>query len=580
MFFLATSDEKGRPQCSYKGGAPGFVRVVDERTIPCAPLLTTAMECTSRRATSCITRTSASCSSTSPTRRGCGCRAGRRSADDPELVGTLPGRPVRRAGRRRRGVPELPAVHPPHGPRATLSAFVPAADGSAPVPDWKRAPWACDVLAAGRSRPWLTDSPAGRSSPSARRSSSAPARRTRRTHSRRRRPPPSTTDHDRRRRHRRRRPRRPRPRQRRPHRWPPTRSCSGVCAGDPDEQSAVLWTRPRRRHSTDEVDVDVGGRRRRGASPTSRRPARSTRPRRRRPQRARRRRARRPGVVPVPRRRVHQPGRAGRPDAGRPPRAAAGHGDRASTGQTGFYAAHRDIAEWAPDLVVFLGDFIYENAGRARRRRAGCRAHDGPEPTDLAGYRARYAQYLVRPAAAGVACGAARGRRSGTTTRSRTTTRKRDVAGSGARRGQFRARRAAAYRAWWEHMPVRLPAPPRLRRLHHLTAPCFCHGTLVDVLAARYPPVPVRSGLRRAGGSSLEPPCPEWSEPDPHDAGLGAGGVAVRPPASVPRRPVGNVLGQQVILGKDHALFNGAVLNFDQWTATPRSPATGCSTRC
>jgi uncharacterized protein len=33
MFFLATADEEGRPQCSYKGGAPGFVRVLDERTI-------------------------------------------------------------------------------------------------------------------------------------------------------------------------------------------------------------------------------------------------------------------------------------------------------------------------------------------------------------------------------------------------------------------------------------------------------------------------------------------------------------------------------------------------------------------
>jgi len=27
MFFLATADERGRPDCSYKGGAPGFVRV-------------------------------------------------------------------------------------------------------------------------------------------------------------------------------------------------------------------------------------------------------------------------------------------------------------------------------------------------------------------------------------------------------------------------------------------------------------------------------------------------------------------------------------------------------------------------
>ena len=33
MFFLATADADGRPQCSYKGGDPGFVRVLDERTV-------------------------------------------------------------------------------------------------------------------------------------------------------------------------------------------------------------------------------------------------------------------------------------------------------------------------------------------------------------------------------------------------------------------------------------------------------------------------------------------------------------------------------------------------------------------
>ena len=33
MFFLATADEHGMPQCSYKGGEPGFVRIVDERTL-------------------------------------------------------------------------------------------------------------------------------------------------------------------------------------------------------------------------------------------------------------------------------------------------------------------------------------------------------------------------------------------------------------------------------------------------------------------------------------------------------------------------------------------------------------------
>jgi uncharacterized protein len=33
MFFLATADEQGRPNCSYKGGEPGFVRVLDEHTV-------------------------------------------------------------------------------------------------------------------------------------------------------------------------------------------------------------------------------------------------------------------------------------------------------------------------------------------------------------------------------------------------------------------------------------------------------------------------------------------------------------------------------------------------------------------
>ena len=33
LFFLATADAEGRPDCSYKGGVPGFVRVVDEATL-------------------------------------------------------------------------------------------------------------------------------------------------------------------------------------------------------------------------------------------------------------------------------------------------------------------------------------------------------------------------------------------------------------------------------------------------------------------------------------------------------------------------------------------------------------------
>ncbi len=33
MLFIATADDRGRPDCSYKGGLPGFVRVLDAHTL-------------------------------------------------------------------------------------------------------------------------------------------------------------------------------------------------------------------------------------------------------------------------------------------------------------------------------------------------------------------------------------------------------------------------------------------------------------------------------------------------------------------------------------------------------------------
>ena len=33
MLFVATADAQGNPECSYKGGLPGFVRVLDEQTL-------------------------------------------------------------------------------------------------------------------------------------------------------------------------------------------------------------------------------------------------------------------------------------------------------------------------------------------------------------------------------------------------------------------------------------------------------------------------------------------------------------------------------------------------------------------
>ena len=33
LFFLATADAEGHPDCLYKGGLPGFIRVVDRQTL-------------------------------------------------------------------------------------------------------------------------------------------------------------------------------------------------------------------------------------------------------------------------------------------------------------------------------------------------------------------------------------------------------------------------------------------------------------------------------------------------------------------------------------------------------------------
>ena len=55
----------------------------------------------------------------------------------------------------------------------------------------------------------------------------------------------------------------------------------------------------------------------------------------------------------------------------------------------GYYSAHAALAADAPDLVLFLGDYIYEEAHTGK----GVRAHPAAEPVDLAGYRERYAWY-------------------------------------------------------------------------------------------------------------------------------------------------------------------------------------------
>jgi alkaline phosphatase D len=120
----------------------------------------------------------------------------------------------------------------------------------------------------------------------------------------------------------------------------------------------------------------------------------------------------------------------------------------------GLYTAYRYAVQDNPDLVVFCGDYIYEDAGGVDN---GPRDHPLEAATDLDSYRRRYALYRSDPLlqAAHAACPWV------------VTWDDHEVfanyAGdipAGAAQDDFRARRWAAYRAWWEHMPVRFP-PPR-----------------------------------------------------------------------------------------------------------------------
>ena len=64
-----------------------------------------------------------------------------------------------------------------------------------------------------------------------------------------------------------------------------------------------------------------------------------------------------------------------------------------SNWQLGYFSAYRHMAAENPDLVLFLGDYIYEFTYAGTNANRIVRPHDGPTATDLPGYRNRYALY-------------------------------------------------------------------------------------------------------------------------------------------------------------------------------------------
>lgn len=120
--------------------------------------------------------------------------------------------------------------------------------------------------------------------------------------------------------------------------------------------------------------------------------------------------------------------------------------------EDGYFTAWRHVVADEPDLALQLGDAIY---GRSGIR--SVRSHAEGAPEDLGGFRRRWALYRSDPDLQ-----RAMGSLPYLATWDDNEVRSNYAANAAYRRDPsdwFTKVRAAAYQAWWEHQPTRMPAP-------------------------------------------------------------------------------------------------------------------------
>ena len=125
--------------------------------------------------------------------------------------------------------------------------------------------------------------------------------------------------------------------------------------------------------------------------------------------------------------------------------------------EQGYFTAYRHMVADRPDLIIHLGDYIYEVGNWTKK--PSVRKHGSGEPKTLADYRNRYALYRTDPdlQAAHAWCPWL------VTWDDHEVDN--DYAGDQSERlddpAIFLRRRAAAYQAFYEHMPLRAESRPR-----------------------------------------------------------------------------------------------------------------------
>jgi alkaline phosphatase D len=228
----------------------------------------------------------------------------------------------------------------------------------------------------------------------------------------------------------------------------------------------------------------------------------------------------------------------------------------------GYFAAHRHILDEAPDLMIFLGDYIYESSWG----QDPVRAHSGGGcvTRSLAEYRDRHAQYKTDPDLSKL-----HGAVPWLFTWDDHEVAN-DYADLDSERLEpdFEVRRQAAYQAYWEHMPLRMSQRPVNARMkiHEKVR----YGRLADlyVLDGRQQRSKQACPRPGMGGSNVLERCPDLARPERSFLGLAqerwlAGELAG---ASA----TWNILAQQtVVTPVDRTPGPGAGIWTDGWDGYP-----------
>jgi alkaline phosphatase D len=186
--------------------------------------------------------------------------------------------------------------------------------------------------------------------------------------------------------------------------------------------------------------------------------------------------------------------------------------------QHGYFTPYADMLAQDPDVVVFVGDYIYESTPSS----TGVRRHEGTgEPYTLVQYRNRYAQYRTDPDLAAMHANAPWV----------VTFDDHEVDNDWAGEipqdpgkqphDAFVARLTAAYQAYYEHMPVRataIPTGPHIQMYRRLEFGRLARLNVLDTRQFRSDQATSQAGAQDPSMTMLGAEQKEWLLDGLHDS--------------------------------------------------------------